>query len=446
MKKLDLGSAYPKQMEFFKARGRYIAYGGARGGGKSWAARTKAVLMAFCYHGIQILLLRRTLPELRENHVYPLLRILKDVAAYRDATKEFVFPTGSRIKLGYCSSERDVLQYQGQAYDVIFMEEATQFTEFQFTALTECNRSSGMCKEPFAPRMYFTCNPGGVGHAWVKRLFIERNYQQSEKPEDYAFIPAKVYDNRFLMENDPEYVRVLKNIADPARRKAYLDGDWDVFEGQYFTEFSRDVHVMRPFTIPERWRRYVAMDYGLDMLACYWIAVDERGKAYVYKELYKSGLIVTDAAGKINELTSEKVDAYYAPPDLWNRHSDTGKSTAEIFADCGILLVRTQNDRVQGWYNLHEWLKPYIDEQKRKAAKLRIFENCVNLIRTLPALQYDDKNPDDCAREPHEVTHAPDAIRYFIAGRPIPASMEIPKDEDIATYDEQVENIFGYGR
>ena len=188
------------------------------------------------------------------------------------------------------------------------------------------------------------------------------------------------------------------------------------------------------------------MDYGLDMLACYWIAVDERGKAYVYKELYKSGLIVTDAAGKINELTSEKVDAYYAPPDLWNRHSDTGKSTAEIFADCGILLVRTQNDRVQGWYNLHEWLKPYIDEQKRKAAKLRIFENCVNLIRTLPALQYDEKNPDDCAREPHEVTHAPDAIRYFIAGRPIPASMEIPKDEDIATYDEQVENIFGYGR
>ena len=189
---IKIPKPYPKQIEFYKAKTRYIAYGGARGGGKSHAARTKTVLLALRYPGLQILLLRRTLPELRENHTIPLLRMLSGVARYKEQSKEFVFENGSRIVLGYCAAERDVLQYQGQAYDVIFMEEATQFTEFQFQALTECNRSSGLCREAFSPRMYFTCNPGGVGHEWVKRLFITRDYRRSERAEDYTFIPAKV--------------------------------------------------------------------------------------------------------------------------------------------------------------------------------------------------------------------------------------------------------------
>ncbi|MEG2361825.1 MAG: phage terminase large subunit, partial [Christensenella sp.] len=342
--------------------------------------------------------------------------------------------------------EKDVLQYQGQAYDVIIMEEATQFTEFQYQTLTESNRSSGMCAEKFSPRMYLTCNPGGVGHAWVKRLFIDKHYIGSERAEDYAFIPAKVYDNKHLMEKDPEYVRVLENISDPARRAAMLDGDWDIFIGQYFTEFKREIHVIKPFVIPEHWRRYVTMDYGLDMLACYFIAMDEVGNVYVYKEIYESGLMVTDAAARIAAMTNERIDTYYAPPDLWNRHADTGKSTAEIFAECGIYLARAQNDRVQGWYNLHEWLKPFVDEQGKQSARLRIFENCVNLIRTLPALRYDEKNPNDCAREPHELTHAPDAIRYFVAGRPLRAVIAQQKDEDFVGYDEQVEGMLGFGR
>lgn len=158
---------YPKQIEFLEATEKYIGYGGARGGGKSYVARLKAILLALNYEGLQILFLRRNLPELRENHVVPMLRMLKAqsknkserIAEYKTQTKEFVFPTGSRIVLGYCDNENDVLQYQGQAYDVIFMEEATQFTEFQFQTLTESNRSSGLCKQPFKPRMYFTCNP-----------------------------------------------------------------------------------------------------------------------------------------------------------------------------------------------------------------------------------------------------------------------------------------------
>jgi phage terminase large subunit len=424
---------YPKQVRFFQSTKRYIAYGGARGGGKSWAARTKAILLALNYDGIQIILLRRTLNELRENHVLPLQAQLKDIAQYKEQTKEFVFPNNSRIKLGYCSAESDVLQYQGQAYDVMFLEEATQFTEFQFSTLTESNRSSGMMKERFAPRMYFTCNPGGVGHTWVKRLFVDRDYQNKEKAENYDFIPSTVYDNEYLMTNNPEYVENLENLPE-MRKRAMLYGDWDAFEGQYFGEFSRDIHVIEPFVIPEQWHRYRFLDYGLDKLAGYWAAIDQQGDAVVYKEVYESDLIISDAAYRIKERTNENIKLTYAPPDLWNRRQDTGKSAADVFLEHGIVLTRANNDRVQGWYNVKEWLKPIErrDEQTGeliKTARLKIFKNCTNLIRTIPLLQHDEKDPNDVANEPHELTHAPDALRYFCSMRIAPPRMP-PKPVD----------------
>ena len=235
---------YPKQEEFFKADSTRIAYGGARGGGKSWAMRTKFILLALTYPGIQILLLRRTFPELRENHIIPLQKTLKGIAVYRDSTKEFTFKNKSRIKLGYCLNESDILQYQGQAYEVIGMEEATQFTYMQYIALTESNRLSGNTAN-FVPRMYFTCNPGGVGHEWVKRLFVDRNYGENESKKDYTFIPSTVYDNEYLITKNPQYVKTLEALP-PLRRKAMLYGDWDAFEGQYFPEFSRERNVCLP--------------------------------------------------------------------------------------------------------------------------------------------------------------------------------------------------------
>lgn len=193
--------------------------------------RWKVVLLALNNPGVQILLLRRTLPELRENHLIPLQKMLhtnnkdkrKRIAEYKEVTKEFLFPNGARIKLGYCDNENDVLQYQGQAYEVICMEEATHFTEFQFTTLTESNRPSGLMPKPISPRMYFTCNPGGVGHAWFKRRFIDRSYKNNEQPEDYIFIQSLVYENEWLLENDPNYVRTLENLPEE-RRKMMLYG------------------------------------------------------------------------------------------------------------------------------------------------------------------------------------------------------------------------------
>ena len=258
----DIGKPNPRQIEFFKARARFIAYGGARGGGKSWAVRKKAAGLALSYPGAGILIVRRTFPELRENHILPMIADLMGIARYRDMDKSFTFPNGSRIVFGYCDSEADVLQYQGQEYDVIFMDEATQFTEFQFTTLTACLRGAN----DFPKRFYLTCNPGGVGHAWVKRLFIDRRYKKAEHPEDYVFIAANVYDNHALMAHDPDYVRMLENLPEEQRR-AWLLGQWDIFEGQYFAEFDRNVHVCRPYGIPAHWRRYVTLDYGMDMLA-----------------------------------------------------------------------------------------------------------------------------------------------------------------------------------
>lgn len=439
---IDLSRTSDKQKAFFEARTRFVAYGGARGGGKSWSVRQKAVLMAFTYPGIRMLILRRTFPELRENHILPLMAELHGIAKYKETEKAFLFPGGSRLRFGYCDREADVLQYQGQEYDVIFMDEATQFTEFQYQTLTACLRGANS----FPKRFYLTCNPGGVGHHWVKRLFVDRDYKQDEQPEDYTFIRASVYDNKVLVENDPGYVRMLRNLPEDVRR-AWLEGDWNVFQGQYFSEFREELHVVAPFPLPGWWRRYVTLDYGLDMLAAYWIAVDNFGRAYVYREVFEPNLIISAAAERLLLANADdRPEAWYAPPDLWNRRQDTGRSVADIFAEQGIALIRAKNDRAQGWLDMKEWLKPVRDETGAESARLRIFRGCKNLIKSIPALQASDKNPNDCATEPHEYTHGPDAIRYFVAGRPCPAALPVERDEDApAEYEDQVDDFLHFG-
>ena len=211
------GIPNPKQAEFFRSTARHTAYGGARGGGKSWAMRRKLVLLALNYPGLNALIMRRTLPELRENHVIPLLKELKGAAKYNAAERVFKFPNGSRLRLGYCDSASDVYQYQGQEYEVIGLEEATHFTEEQMQFLTTCNRT---VRRDFSPRMYYTCNPGGIGHGWVKRLFIDRTYRRGERESDYRFIPARIYDNPALITADPEYLRQLENLPEELRRAA----------------------------------------------------------------------------------------------------------------------------------------------------------------------------------------------------------------------------------
>ena len=405
---IDISTANPKQIQFFKSRKRFVGYGGARGGGKSWALQKKAILLSVNYPGIKILLLRRTYPELQENHINTLIVQLRNFAAYKSSDKCFTFPNGSRIKLGYCKSESDVLQYQGQEYDVIFLDEATQFTEYQFETLTATLRGAN----DFPKRMYLTCNPGGVGHEWVKRLFVNKKYRQSENADDYEFIPATVFDNKILMQKDPGYVDMLNNLSE-GLRQAWRDGNWDMLAGQYFSEIDRAVHVIDPFVIPKHWRRYRSIDYGLDCLACVWVAVDELGTKYVYRVYAESDKIISEGAKDILMLSEdEKIEYTVAPGDLWGRSQESAKSKADLFGENGLHLLKGSNNREAGWLAIKDMLKVHETDTGRES-DLKIFSSCERLIEDLPALQRDAKHPTDCMTEPHDITHVPDALRYF---------------------------------
>ncbi len=453
MTKITFRAPYPKQRKFLMSRARYTAYGGARGGGKSHVARMKAELLCLRYAGIQVLFMRRTYPELKENHLLPAMKELNGIASYKGVDKAFIFPNGARLKFGYCRNDPDLLQYQGQAYDVIFLEECTQFPENVFATMTESNRSSGLMKEAFPPRMYFTCNPGGVGHAWFKRLFIDRDYKDTERASDYVFIQATAKDNPWLLENSPDYLRALENLPED-RKRAMLYGDWDVFEGQYFPEFQRHTHVCEPFPIPAHWKRYRVFDYGFDMFAAYFVAMDEQGHAYFYKEVYEGeqkelkdgnhgkGLTIYEAARKLLELsTREEKDALtFAPPDMWNRRQESGRSANDIFTSYGVPLYKSSNARIQGWMDVKDWLRVREDGKPR----IIVFSNCVNLIRTMPLVLHDEKHPDDVAKEPHEATHAPDAVRYFVSAQPLAAKEPKPRDAYTQSYEEDVTSVFDY--
>lgn len=375
--------------------------------------RMKAALMCLKYSGIKCMIIRKTYPELQENHINPMIKQLncyhpdksQRLATYNDAKKNIVFPNGSRILFRYCDSEKDAERFQGTEVDALFIDEATHQSEEQYNKLSACVRGVN----DFPKRIYLTCNPGGVGHNWVKRLFIDREYKDNENPDDYMFIQAKVTDNTALMTSNPSYIKQLEALP-PKLREAWLYGSWDLIEGQYFPEFNRALHVCKPFPIPKEWRRYRAFDYGLDRLACYWIAIDSTKTVYVYKELCESDLPISTACERIIDMNGDD-DIYLtlAPPDLFSRGQESGRSKAALFDEYGVTLTKSNNNREAGWLAIKELLK--VDSNGH--SKLVIFENCTELIKCLPALQIDPKKPTDCATEPHDITHAPDGLRYF---------------------------------
>ncbi len=427
----DAGKANPKQREFFMSRTAFTAYGGAKGGGKTWAVRTKAVGGAIVNPGLRVLIMRRTYPELEENHIRPIIRTLpKEIAAYNATSRRLTFFNGSTLKFGHWAGDRSEEEYQGQEFDWIFIDEATQFSERTFNYLKGCLRGVS----PYDKRMYLTCNPGGIGHRWVKRLFITRDFREgpgegAEDPKDYSFIPATVEDNEYMLKYSPRYLEMLSQMPENVRR-AYRYGDWEALGGGYFPELRMDTHVVAPFKIPGSWRRYRAIDYGLDMLAVIWVAVDSGGRSWVYREWTQEGLIVREAAEGILSRTmpDEHIEVTFAPPDLWSRQKDTGRSMAEIFKSCGVALIRAGNDRVQGHMMIKELLSPDSDGKPG----IVFFSTCRRLIEDMREIQADETNPNDAAREPHEITHTVDALRYYCVSRVVPA--EEP-GEDIE-YDE----------
>ena len=430
MNELVLQRPSQKQILFLKDHHKHVMFGGARGGGKSWVVRDKAKRLALRYPGIRLLIVRRTFQELENNHIQPLCGELAGIAKYIKAQRQFFFPNGSTLRFGYCAKDSDLDQYQGAEYDVIFLDEATQLKELWIRKITACVRGVN----DFPKRVYYTCNPGGVSHGYMKRLFIDRKFEPGENPDDYSFIQSLVTDNMALMESQPDYVDQLKALP-PKLREAWLYGRWDVYEGQFFEDFfdrpehyrdRRFTHVIDPFEIPEDWKIYRSFDWGYHRpFSCGWWAVDFDGVVYRILELY--GCTATPNEGvrwtpdqvftKIHQIETEhrwlagKHIGGIADPAIWD--AETGESIAQTAARHQVYFQPGDHKRLPGWMQVHYRLS--MDEEGYPM--LYVFKNCKAFIRTLPLLQYDKTNAEDVDTDGED--HVADETRYFCMSRPI---------------------------
>jgi PBSX family phage terminase large subunit len=432
---IDLGIPNKKQDLFLKDHHRHVAFGGARGGGKSWAVRAKAILLATNNPGIKIMIIRRTYPELEQNHIRPLKKLLHVgtpgcLIRYNEAKKTMTFPNESTILFGYCKTDADTDRYQGTEVDVLFLDEATQLTEQQIKDLNSCVRGPN----DFPKRTYYTCNPGGRGHGYIKRLFVTREYMANERPENYSFIQSLVYDNDVLMQCDPEYVQALEVLPE-AKRKAWLEGDWDSFIGQVFNEWRNDAshyqdrlwtHVIDDFEIPADWKIYRGYDHGYSKpFSVGWFAVDHDGRIYRIAEWYgctaepNTGLQLTvqEIAEGIKErertlpnLKGRKVYGI-ADPAIWG--SQSGESIEEMFEKCGVYNSKGDHTRLAGIMQFHYRLS----FNEYGVPMFYCFKSCKQFIRCIPLLIYDEKHVEDIDTELED--HNYDEARYVFMEHPL---------------------------
>ena len=448
----------PKQVQFLTASTKHVGFGGARGGGKSWSVRTKAKLMALNYAGIKQLIVRRTYPELINNHINQLRVELLGIAKYNDKDKVFKFSNGSSINFMYCAKDTDLDRLQGVEYDVIYLDEATQLSEGQMKKITACLRGVN----DFPKRVYYTMNPGGQGHAYIKRIFIDKKYEEGENPEDYTFIQSLVTDNKALMREQPDYIKQLEALP-PKLREAWLYGRWDIFEGQFFEEFRetpdpakaveegcsveellqqrRWTHVIEPFEIPSGWTICRSYDFGYNKpFSCAWWAVDYDGVLYRIMELY--GCTKTPNEGlkwtpdrqfqEIARIEKEhpwlkgKQISGVADPAIWD--ASHGESIAEVAARHHVLFVPGDHERIAGWMQVHYRFQ-FDDEGY---PRMYIFSNCKGFIRTIPGLMYSETKPEDLDTDGED--HIADEVRYLCMSRPIKPFVE-KKPETLFTSD-----------
>lgn len=421
-----------KQLEFFAAQDKYLFYGGAKGGGKSWCIRWKQIHRRLKYPKSKGLLLRRTYPELLRTHIEKVLQELDPKIFKYDNQKHFLyFPNGSVLEFGSCQYEQDVKQYQGAEYDDIGIDEVTQFTEYQFNILKSILRTT---RTDLKTQMYLAANPGGVGHAWVKRLFID------QKLPDHRFIPAKVYDNPVLMQADPEYVIQLERLPDHLKR-AYLDGDWDIFAGQVFSEFRRELHIIKPFIPKREFPHFIWIDWGYSgketdegAFACYASALikakhmgETFNRVITYKEWYGKFKYPDDWAETIyNDTNGRLFREGFADSSMFNPKTDGSTSIAglierkweDLHGNFWLKLKPGTKNRLERVATVHNWLQMAPDG----LPYWLISENCHHLIRTLPQLVYDKYNLEDVDTEGED--HPYDAASYGLASvRFIPVSL-----------------------
>jgi len=457
MPRLELSYPTPKQAEFIEDTHKYLAYGGSRGGGKSHAVKLDAVIKAMKYPGIKLMILRKTYPELIANHIKPLIEWLhcydpdqgRRIARYNDQKKEMTFFNGSQILFRYCDTDKDADRYQGTEVDVLYIDEATQQPEERVKKLTACVRGVNA----FPKQIRYTCNPGGEGHQWVKRLFIDRQYNPGESPEDYGFIQSSVYDNKPLIAANPDYIKQLEALP-PHLRDMWLYGNWDIFAGQFFEDFRtvpdvqtayahgceddkdtlltdrRWVHVIEPFDLSQGerrgWNILRSYDFGYGKpFSCGWWAIDYEGVMYRIMELY--GCTDTPNEGikwtpdqQFREIARIEREHPWlqgrhiegvADPAVWD--GSRGESIADTADKYGVHFLPGDNQRIPGWMQCHYRLQ--FDDNGYP--RMYVFSNCKAFIRTIPLMIYDEHKPEDLDTDLED--HVADEWRYACMSKPI---------------------------
>jgi hypothetical protein len=412
------------QTAFLAASEREVFYGGARGGGKSYAMLVDP--LRYCSKAQhRALLIRRTMPELRDLIQKSQLLYSKAFpgAKWREQEKEWRFPSGAKIEFGYAENMTDVLRYQGQSYTWIGIDELPQYPS---PDIYNFLRSSLRSVDPEIPvYLRATGNPGNVGSQWVREMFVEPaepntafdvgiDTPNGKKYISRRFIPAKLQDNPYLMQTDDYYI-MLASLPE-VQRKQFLDGDWDAYEDSAFPEFSKTTHVVEPFDIPKGWYKFRSADWGYSSPACVlWFAVDYDNNLWIYRELYTKKVTADQFARQV--LTLEQGEyIHYGVLDVstWAKRGDVGPSIAETMIQNGCRWRpsdRSPKSRINGKLEIHKRLTI-----KDKNPGIRIFKNCRNLIRTLGTLPTDDKNPEDVDTNAED--HAYDALRYGCMSRP----------------------------
>lgn len=435
----------PRQAEFLSRWEDEALYGGAAGGGKTDALIMEALRQVDVphYRGI---IFRKTYPECselvdRSTQFYPLAF---PGAKYNGQTHCWTFPSGAKIYFGSMQHKQDRIKYQGKHYDFIGFDELTHFEWEEYSYMFSRNRPGGP-----GTRCYIraTCNPGGIGHAWVKERFItgkppQTTYWESvniggkEYRKSRIFIPSTIFDNQILLQNNPDYVASLSMLPEQ-ERKALLYGDWDSFSGQVFAEFCNNpdgyesrtwTHVIPAFEIPKSWRRYRSFDFGYSRpFSVGWWAVDWDGRVYRYRELYgctgdpNVGLKWSprQIAEKIHEIEEkyEKGNTIFgvADPSIWDSSRGEEGSIIRMMEDAGVYFEPANNARIAGKMQLHYRLT-FDDEG---LPMFYVFDTCRDFLRTVPSLVYDPMDCEDVDTSAED--HIYDETRYFLMCDPIKA-------------------------
>ena len=432
------------QTDFLAAAEKDVLYGGAAGGGKSFAMLIDP--LRYCHiKEHRALILRRSMPELRElidksRELYP--KAFKG-AKFREVEKLWSFPSGAKIEFGFLEKDADVYRYQGQAYSWIGFDEITHLpTEFGWNYLASRLRTTNPNLETY---LRCTANPGGVGAQWVKKRYIEASEpNKTFKGKDgltRKFIPALLQDNPYLAE-DGEYERMLQSLP-AVQRKQLLEGNWDVAEGAAFAEFTPDVHVIAPFELPAWWERVKGIDYGYAAESCcLWGAVDPDDKTIIiYRELYRKGLTGEALADTITQMEENEIKSIPGVLDTaaWARTGYTGPTIGETLVNRGHKLRRADKNRIAGKTQIHEHLR---QREGAGRPRLQIFSNCVNLIKELQGIPLSASNPEDVDTKASD--HAYDALRYMLMSRP---RMDHPYDRMLRIKSDiyqPSDNNFGY--